>query len=161
MSDNPLSGKVTLDTTDYKSGAAELSRQIRVIESGFRAAAAGMQAWDKDANGLEKRIQSLTTKIGLQQQKVDGLSRVYKELAAGGKTSAKELEELQIRINNETESLNKMQGELTQSETALKNFGKEGKDAGKDTDNLRKNEDKATTSTNRFKCAMAGLGSAL
>ena len=43
MSDIPnLSGKVGLDVTDFKTGVSTINREIRVIESGFKAAAAGM-----------------------------------------------------------------------------------------------------------------------
>ncbi|MDD5367456.1 MAG: hypothetical protein PHQ40_00360 [Anaerolineaceae bacterium] len=157
MSDNPLSGKVALDTTNYKAGVADLNRQVRVIESGFKAVAASMGDWDKSSAGLEARIKALTGQIGLQQQKVDGLSRVYQELAADGKTSKKELDLLQISINKETETLNKMQGELRQSGAALEAMGKESKGAGDQTQALQKHEDKARTSTDHLGNALKGL----
>lgn len=136
MSENPLSSKVGLDVTNYKAGVAELNRQVRVIESGFKAAAAGMEDWDHSANGLELRMKALTGQIGLQQQKVSGLGGVYRELAAGGKTSSRELEILQIQINKETESLNKMQVELKQTGTALETLGQGAKKTGSATNIL-------------------------
>ncbi len=154
MSDNPLSGTVNLDTSNYKAGVSELQRQVRVIESGFKATAAAMGDWDKSSEGLELRIKALSQQIGLQKQKVDELNRVYKDLVAGGKTSAKELEELQIKINKETETLNKMESELKQDKTALNNLGNESKNAGKHVEDLG-NKSKKTTSL------LSGLGKGL
>lgn len=156
----PISQKVQMDLTNYKAGITELNRGIRVVESEFRAAAAGMKDWSKDASGLEARIKALTSTMDLQRQKVDGLQRVYDELAKSGKASAKELQELQIKINKETESLNKMQTELTQSETALGEMGKEAKTAGDKTEEMGEKTEKAAEKTNQFGAVMRGLGGA-
>jgi len=161
MSDNPLSSKIIFDTTDFKAGMAELNRQIRVMESGFKATAAGMEDWENNSAGLEARIKSLGGVISLQKQKVEGLQGVYNKLAAEGKTSGKELQELQIKINKETESLNKMQGELNQASTALDKLGDEAKGAGKGMGNLANEEDRAEKNAQRLKSVMSGLGSVI
>lgn len=161
MSDNPLSSKVTLDTTNYKAGVTELNRQLKVIESGFRASSAAMGDWDKTSEGMTLRIQALTGQISLQQHKVDELNRVYRELAADGKTSAKSLEYLQIDINKATETLNNMQNELKQSTTALDAMGNESKDSAGKVEDLGKKEEQTTSKSEKFKTAMSGLGSAL
>ena len=157
----PISQKVQMDTTNYKAGITELNRQIRVVESGFRAAAAGMEDWSKDASGLEARIKVLTTTIGLQRQKVEGLVRVYEELAKGGKASEKELAELQIRINKENEALNRNQAELARSEKAMKEMGSAAKGAGEKTKDLGEKTEKAADRSNRLATVMGGLGGAL
>lgn len=159
MSDNPLSGQLTLDTSNYKAGINELNRQIRVIESGFRASAAALGQWDKTATGLEMRNKALSESIGLQQQKVSGLKTVYDQLAAEGKASGKEMEDLQIKINKETETLNKMQVELDQSKTSLDGMGSESKNTGKEVQDFGKKEDDATEKTGRFKAALGGAWS--
>jgi TP901 family phage tail tape measure protein len=161
MSDNPLSSKVVFDTTDFKAGVAELNRQIRVMESGFRAAAAGMGDWEQSSAGLEARIKSLGDEIGLQRQKVEGLQGVYDKLASSGTASAKELQELQIRINKETETLNKMQGELGQSEKSLGEMGDEANRAGNEMDELGDKSGEAGNKLEGLKKVAAGLGGAL
>jgi len=161
MSDNPLSGTVSLDVTNYKAGITELNRQIKVIETGFKASAAAMGDWDKSSVGMESRIKTLTSSIALQQQKVDGLNRVYKEMAAGGKASAKELENLQIKTNLETERLNKMKGELETDTQALGAMGNESTQTGKKTGDLTSGEDKAEKSTNKLGAALNTLKNGL
>ncbi len=161
MSDNPLSSKIIFDTTDFKAGMAELNRQIRVMESGFKAVAAGMEDWENNSAGLEARIKSLGEVISIQKQKVEGLQGVYDKLAAEGKTSGKEMQELQIKINKETETLNKMQGELNQASTALDKLGDEAQDASKGMGNLANEEDRAEKNAQRLKSIMSGLGTAI
>lgn len=161
MSDNPLSGEVRLDTSNYKAGITELNRQIRVIESGFRASAAAMGDWDQQSQGLEARTKALTGQMELQKQKVDGLTRVYEELAAGGATSAKELEELQIKINRETEMLNKMQNELNESKDSLSKMGQSSGQAGEKVEELGRKEADTANKTDHLKTVMGGLGNAL
>ena len=79
---NDLSGRVGLDVTDFKAGITTLNREIRVIESGFRAASAGLENWARDASGLELRIKALTGQIDIQKTKVTALEREYKRGAA-------------------------------------------------------------------------------
>jgi phage-related protein len=161
MSDNPLSGTVSLNTDNYKAGVAELNRQVRVIESGFKASAAALGDWSNTIDGMQQRIKALTAELGPQQQKVDGLSRVYNELASTGKTSARELAELQIKINKETETLNKMQSELNQSKIALDGMGKESTATGQEVEQLAKKEETASIATDKLASKSGGLGVAL
>ena len=150
MSDNPLSGKVGLDVTDFKSGIATLNREIRVIESGFKAAAAGMGDWDKKSGGLELRIKALNSQIELQKSKVAALDDIYKKVVAEKGATSKAAQDLQIRLNKENETLGKMQVELRESNTALENMGKEEKTTGDKTKDLDSAEDKAAKSTTHF-----------
>jgi phage-related protein len=158
MSDNPLSGTVSLDTTNYKAGISELNRQIKVIETGFKSSAAAMGDWDKSSTGMEGHLKSLTSQAALQQQKVDGLNKVYKDLAAGGNTSAKALEELQIKVNLETERLNKMYTGIENDNLALIKMGPDAKNAGSGVGELATKEDAAEKKTITFKQAMGALG---
>src|SRR3989337_1048148 len=103
-----LSGKVGLDVTDFKAGIAELNRDIRVIESGFRATAAGMGDWSKSATGLETRIKALNSEIDVQQKKVTALQGEYQRVAAEKGENSRAAEELKIKLNKENEALGKM-----------------------------------------------------
>jgi hypothetical protein len=109
-----LSGKVSLETTDFKTGISELQRQIKIVESGFKSVAAGMDDWTKSSEGTEARLKTLTTVIGLQQQKVALLTAEYQKVVAEKGADSRAAEQLQIRINNETAALNANQLELNQ-----------------------------------------------
>jgi hypothetical protein len=136
MTDNPLSGKVTLDTTDYKTGVAELTRQVKLIESGFKATAAGMEDWSKTSGGLEARIKALTSVLELQQRKIQLLQDAYKQIVATKGAESKAAQDMQLRINRETEALNKNKLELSQCQKSLDNFGKASVTAGKEAEQV-------------------------
>ncbi len=133
---NDISGRIGLDTTNFKAGIAELNREIRVIDTGFKAAAAGMGDWGASAEGLQSRIDALNQITDLQRKKIEGLTAEYKKIAAEKGADSKAAQDLQIRINKETESLNKNQMELKNTTSALDNFGKEADDAGDKTNKL-------------------------
>lgn len=154
-----LSGKLGIDTSDFKVALAAANRELRVLETGFRASAAGLADWTKDASGLESRITSLTSKIDLQRAKVAALQQEYTRIAAEKGVTSRAAQDLQIKLNQETESLNKMGLELTQSQAALKTVGQEHKNTGDKTKNLKDRQDEATSAAERMGAALRGLGS--
>jgi phage-related protein len=165
MSDqNDLSGKISLDTTDFKAAISAINRDIRVVESGFRASAASLGDWSKSAAGLESRIKALTTQIELQQKKASALQAEYNRVKTAKGENSKAAQELQIKLNKENETLGKMQFELKNTQTSLDNMGKEEKETKEDTDKLEKSEKQATETTGKlgsaFKTLTGALGSA-
>ena len=156
-----LSGKVSLDTTSFKTGLATLNREIRILESGFRVAAAGLGDWAKSATGLEARIKALTGQIEIQRQKVAALEGEYKRVAAEKGKNSRAAQELQLKLLKETETLNKMQFELGQTEHALEGMTKESDEAGKEAGQLAKEEDKAERATGRLRGALDRLKGSL
>lgn len=136
--ENDLSGKVGLDINDFKSGVAQLNREIKVIETGFKAAAAGTEDWTKDADMLKTRMDSLTQVIDKQQQKVDATRKAYEQVAAEKGETSKAAQDLAIKLNRETEALNKSKSEMNQTANALNNLGNESKTAERKTEDLSK-----------------------
>jgi phage-related protein len=129
--DNNLSGKVGLDTTDFKTNVAALNRELRVVESGFRASAAALGDWANDANGLELRIKTLNSSIDIQKQKVSATRAEYERIRAEKGENSRAAQELEIKLNKETETLNKMESELGNTEEALQEL-REGEDEAGD-----------------------------
>lgn len=149
-----ISSSVEFDTSNFKANIAELNRQMRVLETGFRATAAGMDDWSKSATGLESRNKTLAQQIDVQKQKIEGLSKVYAELAADEKTSAKEKAEMQIKINKETEALGKLETELRGNQKALTEMDNGADKAGESIKKLGKK-------SNNTKGHLGGLKSVL
>lgn len=152
--ENDLSGRVGLDITDFKTNAAELNRQIKVIDSGFKAAAAGMEYWGKTEEGVKGKMKALTDIIALQKQKVENLTAEYKKVAAEKGESSKAAQDMQIKLNKETEALNKNQLELKKATEKLDAFGKESDDAADKAKGLE-------TATDGLNQKMASIGGAV
>lgn len=133
QNENVVGGKFQIDISDLKKGLADANRQIRLSNSEFQAAAAGMGDWTKSEEGLAAKIKQLNTNIDIQKQKVSALQKEYEAVAAEKGANSKEAQNLQIRINAETKALKESESELEKTTKALDNFGKETKDADEST----------------------------
>ncbi len=101
------------------------NRELRVLETGFKASAAALGDWTKDATGLESRVKTLTSQIDVQKLKVAALTAEHKRLVEENGENSHAAQDAEIKLNKETESLNKMENELGTTETALQGM-KEG-----------------------------------
>ncbi len=129
MSEN-LGATFRWDTTDAKTAAAALGREINLVESRFKASAAGLGEWQKSADGLEMRAKSLNQQIDLQQKKISALTAEYEKVAKEKGRDSAEAQKMEIRINKETEALNKNKAELKQIPGKLNELGRETDKAG-------------------------------
>ena len=167
--ENDISGKVGLDIGEFKRGVTELNREIRVIESGFKAAAAGTEDWTKDADTLGKRIDSLSQIMDLQRKKVDETRKAYEQVAAEKGENSKAAQDLAIKLNNEIQALNKSEQQMKKSEKALQDLGEESRETERHTENLSKAMDDlgqraqkgADIAKAAMKAAAAGAAAAL
>jgi len=160
-SENVIGGKWTLDVNDLKAGISEANRLIRISETEFKAAAAGMGDWTKDADGLTAKIKSLNSIIPIQEQKVSALKEQYEQVAAEKGENSKAAQDLEVKINRETASLNKNKLELSNTTSALENFGNETDDTSKKQEELKKKTEEVTEKVNDFaKKALAAVTAA-
>ena len=125
-----LSGKVGLDLSDYKTGIAEMNRDIKIIETGFKASAAALGDWSNSATGLESRIKALSSEIETQQKIVDANVQMYDKMVQAYGADSKAAEDQAIKVNASTEKLNKMQYELGNDQTALNGLKTDSDKAG-------------------------------
>lgn len=159
--DNNIGGRVGLDITDFKANIGALNREIRVIESGFKATAAGLGDWGKSADGLQSRITALTAVTEAQAKKVENLKEIYKKIAAEKGADSKAAQDLIVKINNETAALNRNQRELSEVTEKLKNFGKEADDADKSTKQLADSQNTLNEKLAMVKAGAVGLAGAI
>lgn len=157
----PISGKVGLDVTDLKAGLAEMNRDIRVIESGFKASVAGLEDWGKSATGLEARIKALNEQIEIQKRKVEALQGEYERVAREQGSGSRAAEELAIKLNKEVEALGKMQRELNQSETGLRELDDSSRDAARGMDELEEETGGSINALEKLKTVANGLKTGL
>jgi hypothetical protein len=153
-----LSGKLGIDTTDFKTALGAANRELRVLESGFKASAAALGDWTQDATGLEKRAISLTKQLDIQRAKVDALAAEHKRLAQENGAGSRAAQDAEIKLNKETETLNKMQTELTQTETSLQEMTTEEKKAGEAADDMGDQIDDSGSKMEKFQGVMKGIG---
>lgn len=161
MPDNDLNARFGLDSTDFKAGITSLRREIRVVDSGFRASSASLGDWAKSATGLEMRMKSLKKEMEVQGELVKRMRTEYERVAAAEGAASKETKEMEIKLNKEIEALGKMEAELRKSKTALDKMGGESGQTGRQLDDLGDKEDKLAKKTLSLKDVMHGLGDGL
>lgn len=129
-----LSGKLGVDTTDFKTGIAAANRELRLLESGFRANTASLGDWSKSATGMEARIKSLSDQIEVQKLKVAALRENYEKIRNEQGENSRAAKEAEIALNKQTETLGKMESELSDSEQALNELSQAEDEAGDSAD---------------------------
>ena len=127
---NEVGGKFTIDISDLKAGITEANRLMRLADSEFKAAAAGMDDWTQSADGLTAKANQLNRAVDLQQAKIDALEKEYQRVAEAQGESSAAAQNLRIRINNETAAMNKNKKSLDDVTEALEDVEKGSKDAG-------------------------------
>lgn len=155
---NALSSSMSLDSTDFKTGISAANRELRLLDSQFKAGVAAMGDWSKSSTGLEQRVSMLNQSIGVQQGKVAALQAEYERVAAEKGATSRAAQELQIQLNRETEKLGKMTHELGQTENALSEMGQESGDTAKETQKVGNEAKKAEKDVKSFGDRLKEIG---
>ncbi len=146
-----LSGKLGIDVTDFKTGTREADREMRRLESGFKASVATLGDWTKSASGLEERIVSLTGKLDIQRAKVAAVREEYERVKAETGENSRATKEAEIALNKQVETLGNMERELGESEQALQDLSTAEDEAGD-------SANEASGKIDGFKTVLGGVG---
>lgn len=156
-----LSGKLGIDTTDFKTAIGAANREMRVLESSFKAGAAALGDWTKDATGLESRMTTLTSKIDIQKLKVEALRAEHQRLVEANGENSRAAQEAEIKLNKETETLNKMERELTTTSTALDEMQSGTDEAGDSVEDLGDESEETGGKLKGFETVLSGVGAVI
>ena len=92
---NNVTTKFSVDISELKAGITEANRQIKLANAEFKAAAAGMDDWDKSAEGLQAKLKQLETVIAAETAKLDAYKKQLELVNQSHDESAKKAEELE------------------------------------------------------------------
>ncbi|MVB11621.1 hypothetical protein CAFE_23430 [Caprobacter fermentans] len=128
-SENDLTGKIGLDTTEFKRGITELNKQIKSIETGFRASAAVMGDWSSSTQGLSSRVSSLQDKLTLQRKALDTLNSAYQKAVSEQGADSKSAQSLAKQMFDMQGKIKGTEGQLKKYQSALQTAQKEEKES--------------------------------
>ena len=140
---NEIGGRFTIDIEDLKNGITQANRLMRLADSEFKAAAAGLGNWADSAEGLTAKQKQLNTAMDLQNAKIEALEQEYTRVAAAQGENSAAAQNLRIRINNETAAREKNRAELEKVSSALEELEKDAEGAADAADELADKEKKA------------------
>lgn len=148
------------DIADLKKGIQDAKTQIRLANAEFKAAASGMDDWDKSAEGIQAKLKQLKTVLESQNKILksyqDQLALVVKEQGEDSKGA----DELRIKIANQQAAINNTTKEIGKWEDALDHVGDELDDEANKTEELDKELESTTKGgLNAFTVALGNLAS--
>lgn len=130
--------KFKVDISELKKQFTEAQRQIRLANSEFKAATAGMDNWGKSADGLSAKIKQLHSVLDSEKTKLASLEQQYAQVSSEQGETSKGAQELAIKINNQKAAVAKIEKSLDGYESALNDVSDESSDVSDESDNAEK-----------------------
>lgn len=163
-----LNVRIGLDSSGFQSGIASLNREMKVVQSQFKASTAALGEHGKGLDGLKLKSDSLTKQTDIQKQRVEALQASHKKAAESKGIDAKATQNLEVKLNKAKEQLSYMEEDLkkvnkeieVQSSSwyklgkSLEPVGKKMQKIGKGMQSVGKNLTKTVT------LPIAGIGTA-
>lgn len=136
--------KFKVDISELKKGMQEASRSIKLANSEFKAATAGMDNWANSADGVTAKTEQLKKVLENQKKQLSNLEEQYRLTAKEQGENSKGAVELAIKINNQKAAIGNTEKELntytqrlSDLETAQKEAADSAQEAATATEKLR------------------------
>lgn len=150
MPNNDTTVRIKADISKLKSEMQAAQRQIKLVNSEFKAATAGMDDFTKSEEGLTAKIKQLNGVLDAQKKKLDLLKeQLEKTVQVEGEGSAA-ADRIRIAINNQ-------QAAISQTEKDLKSYNGQLEELPKELDDVSDASDKAADGFSVMKAALADL----
>ena len=134
---NDSTTKFKMDISELKKGMQEAARLVRMANSEFKAATAGMDSWGKSADGISAKLKQLDSVLSAQNAQLENLQKQYELTAKNEGETSKGAQELLIKINNQKAAIAKTQSEIKKWSNALEEVNKEQDETVSATDDLK------------------------
>ena len=114
-----ITTRFTVDISDLKANIQEANRQIKLANSEFKAASAGMDDWSSSADGLSAKLKQLNTVHDAENKKLDSLKRQYNLVVEQQGENSKAAQDLMVKINNQQAAVSKTEKAINQYNARL------------------------------------------
>ena len=149
--------KFKADITDFKAAMQEAARAVRLANSEFKAASAGLGKWSDSADGLSAKLKQLDKVLDAQKRQLSVLDAEYAKVVKEQGESSKGAQELAIRINNQKAAIKNTESQLDKYSKQLEEVEKDSDDMGDALVDSAKDADKASEGFTVMKGALASL----
>ena len=116
--------RIKADISKLKSEMQAAARQVRLVNSEFKAATAGMDDWSKSEEGLTAKIKQLNGTLDAQRTKLDLLNQEYEQTVKLYGENSAAADKVKISINNQEAAIAKTEKELEQYNNQLEELPK-------------------------------------
>ena len=122
--------KIKADISSLKAELQTAGRLIRLANSEFKAATAGMSSWSTSADGLNAKIKQLNTVLDQEKVKLSNLKQQYDLVSHSEGENSAAAQRLAIQINNQEAAIKKTESQLERYKTDLDNIKDASEDLG-------------------------------
>ena len=145
MANEETTTRFKVDISQLKAQFQEAQRSIRLVNSEFKNATAGMDDWSKTSDGLSAKIKQMNGVLDSEKSKLQSLKEQYALVVQQEGANSKSAQELAIKINNQ--------------EAVVKNTEKSLKDYTQQLEDLEKS--KATTILDNINDGIKNVGTSV
>ena len=157
MADTTSTTSFRADISQLKSAMQQAARQVKLANSEFKAATAGLDDWSKSAQGLRAKLTQLDSTLGAQKKQ---LSLLEKELELTtkeyGENSAA-ADRVRIAINNQKTAIAKTEKEIKEYDKELKTAEKYGDNFTESLDDMNSAAEEVSDGFTVMKGVLANL----
>ena len=157
MADLTSTTKFKADISELKAAMQQARRQVKLANSEFNKATAGMEDWSKRADGLSAKIKQLNTTLGAQKTQLSNLEKQYRLVSKEQGEDSKGAEELKVKINNQKAAIANTEKQLKSYEKELDDCKNETGKFADETDDLDKSLTNAGDGFTVFKGILSDL----
>lgn len=113
MADENVTTKLQIDITDFKKGLQDANRYVRLANSEFDAATAGMDKWSQSSDGLKAKLTQLNKTLDGQEDALEIIRAEYERTVKEQGENSKGAQELAIKMNKQEAAIKKQPPALT------------------------------------------------
>lgn len=157
MADTTSTTSFRADISQLKAAMQQASRQVKLANSEFKAATAGMDDWSKSADGLKAKLKQLDTTLSAQKKQLDLLEKEYEKTTKEYGENSAAADKVKIAINNQKAAIAKTEKQIDQYNDELNEAEKENDQFADSVDDMSDASEKASEGFTVMKGALADL----
>jgi phage-related minor tail protein len=131
-----LAVRIGLDSSGFQNGIGSINRNLRVLDSEFKANTAALGENSKGIEGLKLKSESLSKQMELQKQKVSALQGAYTKSAETKGKDSEATQALEIKLNKAKQALSQMETELSRANREIETQSNNWTSLGKSLDGI-------------------------
>lgn len=107
-----LAVSIGLDSTGFATGITGINKQLKLLDSSFKANTEALGENAKGIDGLRLKAENLSKQEELQKKKVDALQEAYNKSVESKGKDAKATQDLEIKLNLSNATLSRTQAAM-------------------------------------------------
>ena len=161
MADNEkITTKLEVDVTDFKKGLSDANRYIRMANSEFEKATAGVGKFTDSADGLRSKLTQLEKTLEGQEAAAAVLRHEYERVCKEQGENSKGAQELAIKLNKQEAACKKTASQIDHYQAALDDMEAAADDAADSSEDLGDGLDEAGDAAKKTANQIKGVESA-